>query len=446
MIYLNQAATSWPKPESVLAAYEQSVRALPSSQFRSSAGLQTATRSAAAGDSTLIGNGGAVMNDDVIGETRQVLGKLVGIRDTGRIFFSSGATDSANAIVYGLPFDSLAVFATETEHNSVLRPLLNLVEPVCGPQNGDVRIIPCDETGYVAPEAAARALEGICKPAAVFVNHMSNVTGRIQNIAAIARVVHQKDAILIVDAAQSAGCIPICVDEWGIDALILTGHKSLYGMQGTGAYYVRDGIPFRPYRYGGTGRDSRKLYYSDKPPFDYEYEVGTQNGPGIAALGAGARYCLERGVDAIAAHERGLMSACSCALREIPGVTVYGHGDSSADSMGQNAYGPVLSFNIDGMKAGDVAYILQNAYGIVVRAGLQCAPLIHQEMGTYENGTVRVSVSDMNTMAEIEELVRAVREIAGSVGAAAGHAADAANDVTDDAANTADLHVKGGRL
>ena len=413
MIYLNQAATSWPKPESVLAAYEQAVRALPSSQFRSSAG-----------------------DDDAAGKTRQALGQLLGIRDTGRIFFSSGATDSANAIIYGLPFEGHRIFATETEHNSVLRPLTNLLEPVYGPQTGDVRIIPCDETGYVAPEAVARALKVMAEPSVVFVNHMSNVTGRIQDLAAISRVVHEFEAILIADASQSAGCVPVCADEWGIDVLILTGHKSLYGMQGTGAYYVRDGIPFRPYRYGGTGRDSRKLYYRDDQPDAYEYEVGTQNGPGIAALGAGVRYCLERGVDAIAEHERGLMTVCSRELRKIPGVKVYGWPEGK-----ESDYGPVLSFNIGGMKAGDVAYILQNAYGIIVRAGLQCAPLIHQEMGTYADGTVRVSVSDMNVMSEIEALVRAVREIAASVpNPAAGPAAGS------DDRSAAGAAAKGGRL
>ena len=290
MIYLNQAATSFPKPRCVLDAHAAALSAPPEGQFRSA--------------DTRNGNG--------LDRCRENLGRLLGISVVDRIFFASGATDATNALVNGLPLAEKRVLATQTEHNSVLRPLMNLTDQV-----GSVDIMPCDTLGRVDPADVTRLLSA---PSAVlFVNHCSNVTGMVQDIPALSEIAHRHSALLVLDASQSAGCLPVDADAWGVDALIFTGHKALFGPQGTGGYYVRPGISLRPFRYGGTGRDSRRLTYDDG---DYEYEVGTQNAPGIAALNAGVEYVLEQGVGPIHAKERRLMKALYEELAAIPGMEI----------------------------------------------------------------------------------------------------------------------------
>ena len=375
MIYLNQAASSWPKPPRVLAAHAAALSAVPAGQFR---------------------GGSSPEGADVMAACRKKLGALLGIADADRIYFSSGATDSANAVICGLPLKGRRVLATQTEHNSILRPLLNHRDRV-----GQVDIVPCDGAGRVAPQQVEAMLNG--DTAAVFLNHCSNVTGMVQDVRVLSEIAHSHGALLVLDAAQSAGCVPLDADAWGADALIFTGHKSLFGPQGTGGYYVRGGIPFSPYRYGGTGRDSRQLTYGAG---DYEFEPGTQNLPGIAALAAGVEYVLEEGVAEIARREQALIKRLRAGLGAIGRVRLYG---------GAECLGPVLSFNIDGLKPSDAAYILEGGYGIRVRAGLHCAPLIHKALGTEEFGTVRASVSNMNTDQDVDSLIHAVGEIAESL-------------------------------
>ena len=374
MIYLNQAASTWPKPACVLEAHGLALSAVPAGQFR----------------------GGTAEGADILDDCRRKLGTLLGIGDFARIFFSSGATDSANAVICGLPLKSRRVLATQTEHNSVLRPLLNHKDRV-----GSVNIVPCDNAGWVNPEDVEALLDD--DTAAVFVNHCSNVTGMVQDISAVAEIAHRHGALLVLDCAQSAGCIPVKADAWGVDALIFTGHKSLFGPQGTGGYYVRKGIPFSPFRYGGTGRNSRQLTYENG---DYEFEPGTQNLPGIAALGAGVDYVLEQGVEQIARREQALIERLRKGLQALKRVRL--HGD-------ERCLGPMLSFAIDGLTPADAAYILEGSFGVRVRAGLHCAPLIHQAMGTDAYGVIRASVSNMNTEADIDSLIHAVREITASL-------------------------------
>ena len=375
MIYLNQAASSWPKPTRVLEAHAAALSAVPAGQIRGGASLE---------------------ETDAMEACRKKVGVLLNVADFKRIYFSSGATDAANAVICGLPLQGRRVLATQTEHNSILRPLLNHKDRV-----GRVDIVPCDEASWVDPEKVEAMLDS--STSALFVNHCSNVTGMIQDVQAISEIVHKHGALLVLDAAQSAGCIPVNVDAWGVDALIFTGHKSLFGPQGTGGYYVRKGIPFLPYRYGGTGRDSSKLTYEKG---DYEFEPGTQNLPGITALQAGVEYVLEEGVEQIARKEQALIKILREGLKAIRQVRLYG---------GPKCLGPILSFNIDGLKPADAAYILEGGYGIRLRAGLHCAPLIHRAMGTDGVGTVRASVSSMNTEKDMVCLINAVEEIARSL-------------------------------
>ena len=372
MIYLNQAATTYPKPQCVLSAHTASLYKIPEGQFRSEADPRI---------------------ENIFDRCRSNLGKLLGIHDTNRIFFSSGATDSSNALIYGLALEGKNVVTTQVEHNSILRPLMNLKDQV-----GSVTIVPCDSGGHVSPADIENAISE--NTAAVFVNHCSNVTGAVQDLKEIGIRVKKHNVLFVVDASQSAGCIPLYVDEWKIDALIFTGHKSLFGIQGTGGYYIKSGIPFVPYRYGGTGRDSKKIYYSGD---DYEYEAGTQNEPGITALNAGITYILDRGVERIAKKEQYLMQILYTELEKINNVTVYGNYQTNK--------GPVMSFNVLNLTPADTAYILQNSYGIVVRTGLQCAPLIHKRLGTLPFGTIRVSISDMTNETEVKKFIQAIREI-----------------------------------
>lgn len=192
----------------------------------------------------------------------------------------------------------------------------------------------------------------------------------------------KNNLLLIADISQSAGCIPVDVDGWNADAVVFTGHKSLLGIQGTGGFYIREGISLKPLKYGGTGRNSQQLTYENG---DYEYEVGTQNIPGIIGLLAGTEYILQTGLDWIQKKEEMLMELLYEGLKKIDGIQIYGSP--------KGRRGPVLSMNFDGLKASDAAYILESGYGITVRAGLHCSPLIHQAMGTENGGTVRVSIS-----------------------------------------------------
>ena len=376
MIYLNNAATSYPKPQCVADAYTEALNALPSGQFRS---------------------GGVLSGTDIFDTCRKNLGKLLGIEETERIFFSSGATDSLNIILNGLGISADEIITTATEHNSVLRPLYNLPGI-----KGSPVIVPCDIYGTVAPEDMEEAIRPETK--CMIVNHCSNVTGAVQDIKAMGDIASRHGLYLVLDASQSAGAIPVDAGTWGVSALAFTGHKSLFGVQGTGGYYVKSGIPVRPMRFGGTGRDSRRLKYDDG---DFEYEPGTQNAAGIAALNAGVSYILDIGVKTVHERETELMDKLYEGLMEFDRVRLYGTPEHNA--------GPVLSFNINGMKPSDVSYILQNAYGIVTRTGLHCAPLIHQYIGSEPDGTVRVSVSHMNEVSELDALITAVRDIASNM-------------------------------
>lgn len=379
-VYLNNAATTFPKPDNVLGAMTEMWRRQPSSPFRSSSFM-----------------GGK----DIFSVCRDNIGRLFGIADTGRIFFANGATDALNRVFGGLDLGGLPVVVTQTEHNSVLRPLYNNAVTTA-----NVHIVPCNEHGRVTAEAVERVLSALTLRrdktfTGLFVlNHCSNVTGTVQDAASIGAVVGRYGMLYMLDVSQSAGCLPVDVDALSADIIAFTGHKGLFGPVGTGGYYVRRGITLRPLMYGGTGRDSSRLTYEDG---DYEYEVGTQSSVAFAGLNAGIEYVLGKGIENIARRELSMIQTIRRELSASPGVTVYG-----CDS---DAQGSLVSFNIKGMKPSDVGYIMHNAYGITLRTGLHCSPLIHQALGTAPHGTVRVSISDMTTPADTEAFLRAIKEI-----------------------------------
>ncbi|MBQ4483231.1 MAG: aminotransferase class V-fold PLP-dependent enzyme [Lachnospiraceae bacterium] len=374
MIYLNNAATSYPKPDIVKKTFEEALELLPSGQFRSA---------------------GVSDNSDVFSLCRKRLGALLGIADVNRIFFSSGSTDSLNSIIYGLKLKADEVITTVTEHNSVLRPLFNLPGV-----KGKPVLLPCDKNGYVDPETFEKeAKQGKAK--AFILNHCSNVTGAVQDARDLGEIAKRYGMLFIIDASQSAGCLEVMTDKWQADAVAFTGHKSLMGVQGTGGFYVRRGLSFIPLRFGGTGLDSSRILYEDG---EYEYEAGTQNAPGIAALSAGVNWILEREIREIEDKERKLTEKLIEGLSDIKGVHVIGQEI-------KGIRGPVVSFYSDMLPPSDLAYILQNSFGIVTRAGLHCAPLIHEYIGSGDKGTLRVSFSPFNTYEDVDEFIKAMREI-----------------------------------
>lgn len=379
MIYLNNGATSWPKPPAVSEAVQACLTGTPASQFR---------------------GGITIMKKDVEVLCREKLGQLLGIGDTERIFFTSGATESMNTVLGGLDYGEKgsSILVTQTEHNSVLRPVYNLEQL----REHPVLVAKCTINGTVTEESLKKTVRPDSR--VLIVNHCSNVTGCVQDMEMIRDFTKKHRLMLIVDVSQSAGCIPVDADKWEADALIFTGHKSLLGIQGTGGFYIRRGIELKPLKYGGTGRNSAQLTYGNK---DYEYEVGTQNMPGITGLLAGVEFIEKTGLSEIMKKEAHLMEMLYDGLEKIKGIEVFGNREA--------CIGPVMSLNFQGLKASDAAYILESGYGIIVRAGLHCSPLIHEAMGTKEGGTVRVSVSWFTDEKDIEEFLKAAEEIAASV-------------------------------
>ncbi len=375
MIYFNNAATSYPKPECVKDTLNRSVNALPSGQFRSA---------------------GILDNGDIFKACRENISRLLGIKESERIYFSSGSTESLNALLTGLRIPSDKIITSVTEHNSVLRPLYNLPGIA-----GFPALIPCDENGCIDPELFDKeAAKGDYK--AIVLNHCSNVTGAVQDIRSVGEIAKKHGLLYILDVSQSAGCLPVDADGCMADAIAFTGHKSLMGIQGTGGHYVRSGIDFKPFKYGGTGLDSSRIVY-DKDL--YEYEPGTQNSPGIAALLASTGFILEKGIESIHAAEKRLTEYCISSLSDISHITLTGKELTER--------GPVISLVSDLMPPSDLAYILQNSYDIVTRAGLHCAPLIHRYLKTDPKGTLRLSFSIFNTEEEIDILSGALRDITG---------------------------------
>lgn len=360
MIYLNNAATSYPKPPSVIQAMMMALESPPVSPLRSN-----------------IPSG-----EDLLTDLRKTLGTLFNIRDYERIFLCSSATDAINRIVGGKEW---TVVATSDNHNSVLRPLLNGQHPV--------KIIPPLSSSETLPNGSLLIL-----------NHCSNVTGNIIDVATIVKQAHQQGMLVMLDVAQSAGCIPIDIDNWGVDIMIFTGHKSLFGPTGTGGYYVHRSINLRPAQFGGTGRDSSILEYKNS---NWEYEVGTQNLVGFAGLKTGVEYVLGRGVRDIFHHLQSETNWLIHELCNIDKVIMYSEGGEQQ--------GPVVCFNIKGLLPSDVGYILQNSYDITVRTGLHCAPLIHQQLGISEHGSVRLSLSDFTKHEELDTFICAIREITRSL-------------------------------
>lgn len=376
MIYLDNAATSWPKPEGVYDAVSNAIR-------RSGNPSRSNSEEARAAATDII-------------ETRSALAQLFNIADPQRIVFALNATDAINLALQGMLKPGDHVITSQMEHNAVTRPLAYLedagvavtkvtTDPVRGADLDEIRKSIRPETKLVA------------------MTHASNVTGTLNPIEEIGAICREAGVPFFVDASQSAGAIPIDVVKMNIDLLAFPGHKSLLGPTGTGALYVSETVTPHPIRSGGTGVFSEVRLQPEQLP--YYYEAGTQNTVGISGLCAGVQFIMERSVSSIYFEEQKMVTALIDGLTSIPGVTVYGPLSSPRAA--------AVSFNIEDMDCADVAMILESYYDISVRSGLQCAPDTHRMLGTFDlGGTVRVSPGLFTTADEIDEFLWAVREIA----------------------------------
>ena len=379
-IYLDNAATSWPKPEIVYQAVDRYQREI----------------GAAAGRGAYRQAGEA---ERLVRDTRRSIAELLGADDPNRIAFMLNATDALNASLHGLLKPGDHVVTTVVEHNSVLRPLRALEE-----QGVRVTRVGCDERGIVSAEAIRRAIESDTRLIAL--NHVSNVTGAIQPAAEVGRIAAEHDVLYLLDAAQSLGHVPIDVDELRVDLLAAPGHKGLLGPLGTGLLYVgpKAEEQVEAWRRGGTGTQSEVDRHPDELP--YKYEAGNLNVPGIVGLGAGVGYIRERGTAELRQHEQRLLASLIAGLQQVEGLALYGPLDPQCQ-LG------VVSFNVPGYDPQEVAGMLDSACSIQVRAGLHCAPLMHQALGTAgQGGTVRISTGIFTTTADIDAVREALEGIA----------------------------------
>jgi cysteine desulfurase/selenocysteine lyase len=383
-IYLDNAATSWPKPEPVYRAVDDYQRRLGAAAGRG------AYREAAEVERT-------------VAEARRQIALLLGAGDPRRIVFTFNGTDALNLALAGTLAAGDHVVTSVVEHNSVLRPLRHLEAT----RGISVTRVPCDGGGVVDPQAIRQALRRPTR--LVVLVHASNVTGALQPIEAAGRLAREHGAMFLVDAAQSLGHLPIDVASLPIDMLAAPGHKGLLGPLGTGVLYIAPGVEPRLQcvRQGGTGTQSEEDRQPDSLPD--KYESGNLNVAGIVGLREGVAYLRERTVATIRRHEMQLTAQLLERLRALPGVDV--HGPETAE-----ARTGVVSVSLAGYDPQEAAALLDATYSIQVRAGLHCAPLMHQALGTLaRGGTVRFSIGPFNTEEQIATAARAVREVTGAM-------------------------------
>lgn len=377
MIYLNNAATTWPKPKEVIEAVAQNIISTPCHGSRT--GLE-------------------VEDDDIFYQCRKNLANFFNVADPLRFVFTSGSTEALNLAIKGcIPKGSHAV-TTMIEHNSVIRPLKTMEE------RGELELtfVPCDAQGYVRPEDIESAI--IKKTKTIVVNHCSNVTGALLDLQAISEIAQKRNIRLIVDGSQSSGNVPIDLTAIGVDLFAFTGHKSLYGVSGIGGLYIKPDIGFDdllPLKTGGTGVKSEVL--TQPREMTMYYEAGTPNMPGVAALNAGINWINSVGFEKIRERKKGYVKRMIAELCDLPEVTIYNHPERSSFAN--------FCFNLGNMAPEEVGYALESSFDIHVRSGLHCAPLLLEPLGVYPWGTVRASPSYFNTDEEIEKFIDAIKQV-----------------------------------
>ncbi len=381
LIYLDNSATSFPKPDVVYDFMRD---------FYKTRGVNPGRT----------GFDAAIETEELVFETRKMLMELFnGDGDPNRLTFSYNATDSLNMVIQGIAEKGDHVISTKLEHNSVLRPLYHLQ------MNGFIEVdyVAFDgKTGYIDPDDIKKAIGKNTKM--VVMNHCSNVIGTVQPVAEVGKICKDAGVMFIVDGSQSAGAVEVDMQAMGIDVFIFTGHKCLMGPTGIGGSYVMENVTIKHTRYGGTGvRSAQKTHLEEYP---YRLECGTLNIMGVAGLNAGVKWLQRKGRDVIHNAEMTLWEKLRSGVQEIENVRTYcAHNEEN-----QN---PVLSLNVENFEAGDVGTILDVDYNIACRTGLQCAPGVHEVIGTDKiHGTVRLSIGPFNTEEHINLAIQAIAAIA----------------------------------
>ena len=377
MIYLDNAATTLHKPPQVMEAVLHAMITM--------------------GNAARGAHGGALEASRTVFGTREKLARLFSCRRADHVVFTANSTEALNIAINGTIHRGDHVISTDCEHNSVLRPLYRLEEE----RGVELDFVPADRQG----RGDYSDFERLMRPntRAVVCTHCSNLTGNIMDLERISDIAHRHGALLLVDASQTAGTVPIHMEALGVDVLCFTGHKGLMGPQGTGGLCIRPGVEIAPWKVGGSGVHS----YDRHQPMEYptRLEAGTLNSHGIAGLSAALDVILERGVEDIQRAEHALMQRFYEGVRDIPGVTVY--GDFSVPERCA-----IVALNIRDYDSSAVSDELTVTYGIATRPGAHCAPRMHKALGTTEQGAVRFSFSFYNTEQEVDAAIAAVRAIA----------------------------------
>ncbi|WP_282192482.1 aminotransferase class V-fold PLP-dependent enzyme, partial [Romboutsia ilealis] len=376
MIYLDNAATTFPKPEAVYDAVMDCMKNYCANPGRS--GHKLAMKSARE-----------------IYDARENIAKLFNIDNPMNIVFTNNATDSLNLAIKGIVNSGDHIITTSMEHNSVIRPIKALEK--LGIEN---TIVQCDKDGFLDVKDLKKAIKPNTK--LIVTTHASNVCGTLIDIKTVSEIAKLHNILYLVDASQTAGVYNIDLKEVYADMLAAPGHKGLLGPQGTGILYIREGLNINILKEGGTGSKSEDLFQPDL--FPDKYESGTHNTPGIAGLNEGVKFILKEGINKIKEHEEELCRYMLERLNEVPNIKIYGTKDA-------NKRASVIAVNIGNMDSGEITFLLDNEYDIATRSGIHCAPLAHKTLGTFEQGAVRFSMGYFNTKEEIDKAIEALKEI-----------------------------------
>ncbi|MCR1955058.1 aminotransferase class V-fold PLP-dependent enzyme [Clostridioides mangenotii] len=376
MIYFDNAATTYPKPEEVYDAVYDCMKNYCANPGR--AGHKLAMKSARK-----------------IYDARENLAKLFNVDNPMTIVFTHNATDSLNLAIKGVLKKGDHVITTSMEHNSVIRPIKALESK--GVEN---TVVDCDKDGFLNPEDVEKAIKENTK--LIVTTHASNVCGTLVDIKSVGGIAKKHGILYLVDASQTAGVYNIDVKDMNIDMLAMPGHKCLFGPQGTGVLYVREDLKLDILKEGGTGSKSEELTQPEL--FPDKYESGTHNTPGIVGLNEGVKFVLDKGIEKIREHEEELCQYMLDKLKEIENIEIYGPEDSKKRAA-------VIAINIGNMDSGEVTFILDDEFDIATRSGIHCSPLAHTTLGTLGQGAVRFSIGYFNTTYDIDKAIKALKKI-----------------------------------